>query len=331
MNKVVLASLTLILARDCALAGPRFHGPIQGTWGGQNAGLMAFDTTAHVHIGCTAGDTKQALVADEQGRFDVPGRYNITLYPVARGPDHPARFIGSTDGVVMTLTVTLTDTAVTLGPVRLVLGGGAADGAVPDLPQAGARSQLDMRALRPTLALFLGALALPAGLRAQERPVHVAAGAGLLFADQGSGDLLRSRGFSAYLRFSWGTFPLLLDASIQSVPQAPSPVFAPCPSPPAACRSAFYGPTTALILAPAIQLTQRVPVATWLFRFGPSMSWFPDREPGSDPVAAGLRAGISVRNGRAQSGLLIAADYFRVFRAGTSPRWLLPVTIGWQF
>ena len=91
MNKLVLAGLTLILVRDCDIGGPRFHGPIEGTWGGENAGLMAFDTTAHVHIGCTAGDTKQALVADEQGQFDVPGRYNVTLYPVARGPDHPAR------------------------------------------------------------------------------------------------------------------------------------------------------------------------------------------------------------------------------------------------
>src|SRR5436309_1264707 len=83
MNKVVLAGLVVILARDCDIGGPRFRGPIEGTWGGENAGLIAFDTTAHVHIGCTAGDTKQALVADEQGRFDAPGRYNITLYPVA--------------------------------------------------------------------------------------------------------------------------------------------------------------------------------------------------------------------------------------------------------
>src|SRR5256886_17656058 len=101
MNKVVLAGLALILVRDCDIGGPRFQGQIKGTWGGDNAGLMAFDTTDHVHIGCTAGDTKQAIVADEQGRFDTHGRYNITLYPVARGPDHPARFTGSTgwDGV----------------------------------------------------------------------------------------------------------------------------------------------------------------------------------------------------------------------------------------
>ena len=202
---------------------------------------------------------------------------------------------------------------------------------MPDLPQAGAGSQLDMRARRQTLALLLGALALPAGLQAQERPLSVAAGAGLVFADHGSDDRLGSRGFSAYLLLSWRTFPLLLDASIHTMPQTTSPVFAPCLSPPAACGSAFYGPTTALILAPAIQATQRVPVAAWLFRLGPSVSWFPDREPGSDPLAAGFRVGIGVRNGRAQSGFLISADYFRLFRAGSAPEWLFPVTIGWQF
>src|SRR2546422_9404221 len=114
MNKVVLASLALILVRDCDIGGPRFHGPIEGTWGGDNAGLMAFDTTAHVHIGCTAGDTKQAIVADEQGRFDVPGRFNIPLYPVARGPDHPAPVTRATAGQMHTLPVTPPDTTVTL-------------------------------------------------------------------------------------------------------------------------------------------------------------------------------------------------------------------------
>jgi hypothetical protein len=52
----------------------------------------------------------------------VTGLYNITAYPVYRGPDHPARFFGWTDGHVMSLTVALTDTALTLGPVELTLG-----------------------------------------------------------------------------------------------------------------------------------------------------------------------------------------------------------------
>src|SRR2546425_6813326 len=81
------------------------------------------------------GDTKQAVVADEQGRFDVPGRYNITLYPVARGPDHPARFTGSTDGHLMTLTVTLTDTAVKARPVQPQPREEAPEGPGPLCPQ----------------------------------------------------------------------------------------------------------------------------------------------------------------------------------------------------
>src|SRR5947207_13613115 len=91
MNKVVLAGLALILVRDCDIGGPRFHGQIKGTWGGDNAGLMAFDTTAQVHIGCTGGDTEQAIVADERGRVGTPGRENMTPDRVARGPDHRAR------------------------------------------------------------------------------------------------------------------------------------------------------------------------------------------------------------------------------------------------
>src|SRR5690349_218109 len=63
MNRVMLASVTVFLIRDCNVGGPRpAAGLIQGTWGGNNAGLMASDSSAHVHIGCTAGDTKQALV-----------------------------------------------------------------------------------------------------------------------------------------------------------------------------------------------------------------------------------------------------------------------------
>lgn len=123
MSKLILASFAIAALRTCDVGGgPNTPGPIHGTWGGDNAGLIAFDTTDHVHIGCTAGDTKQGIVTDEQGRFDVAGLYNITLYPVARGPDHPARFFGHTDGNIMTLTVALTDTAVTLGPVQLQLG-----------------------------------------------------------------------------------------------------------------------------------------------------------------------------------------------------------------
>ena len=115
-------ALAAVMLRDCgSTAGPA--GPLpQGTWGGENAGVIVADTSAHVHIGCTVGDTKGAIVVGTDGRFDVAGLYNVTAYPVYRGPDHPARFTGRVDGRIMTLTVSLTDTAVTLGPVKVVYG-----------------------------------------------------------------------------------------------------------------------------------------------------------------------------------------------------------------
>jgi hypothetical protein len=94
---------------------------VRGMFGGNNAGLLADDTSAHVHIGCTNGDVHQPIVLDMNSRFDLPGEQNITAYPVGPGIFHPARFTGSIDGRTLTLTVTLTDTAVTLGPVFMTL------------------------------------------------------------------------------------------------------------------------------------------------------------------------------------------------------------------
>jgi hypothetical protein len=92
---------------------------VRGTWGANNAGLLADDTSAHVHIGCTYGAMHEPIVLDMSSRFDVAGEQNITAHPVDLGILHPARFTGSINGRTMTLTVTLTDTAVTLGPVEL--------------------------------------------------------------------------------------------------------------------------------------------------------------------------------------------------------------------
>lgn len=92
---------------------------VGGTWGGDDAGLIADDTSAHVHIGCTYGNVHQPIVLDQGSRFDLAGEQNITAYPIDLGIFHPARFTGSIDGRTMTLRVMLTDTAVTLGPVVL--------------------------------------------------------------------------------------------------------------------------------------------------------------------------------------------------------------------
>src|SRR5256885_2431937 len=110
-----------------ALAGTRPAGRvITGTWGGDNAGLMADDTRAHVHLGCTFGDVHQAIVLDAAGRFDVPGQYVLRAYPVYVGPSLHSRFHGSLAGRVMTIRVAVSintaDTPAQLGPLQMHLG-----------------------------------------------------------------------------------------------------------------------------------------------------------------------------------------------------------------
>lgn len=95
---------------------------ITGTWGGDDAGLIAEDTIAHVHIGCTLGNARGPIRPDAFGRFEATGTYNVDAYPVDRGILHPARFTGEIDGQALTLTVTLTDNGQQLGPVRLTRG-----------------------------------------------------------------------------------------------------------------------------------------------------------------------------------------------------------------
>lgn len=124
ISKAVLAfTAVTALIGPCDPASPvRPPKGVVGTWGGENAALMADDTSAHVHIGCTYGNIHQLIVPDAEGRFDVPGEQDITAHPVDRGILHPARFSGRITGASMTLTITLTDTTVTLGPVQLSYG-----------------------------------------------------------------------------------------------------------------------------------------------------------------------------------------------------------------
>jgi hypothetical protein len=128
MNRSVLG---LLVAG--ALLGPCDTGPsgivdgvVQGTWGGENAGLIADDTSAHVHIACTFGNVPQGIEPGTGGRFDVPGEYVLRAYPVYVGPSLPARFQGTVTGRSLTLSVivqdTVADTTITLGPVRLLFG-----------------------------------------------------------------------------------------------------------------------------------------------------------------------------------------------------------------
>ena len=123
---VTKAAVTFVavaaLLGPCDPTGLKPPKDLAGMWGGENAALIADDTSAHVHIGCTYGNIHNRIMLDADGRFDMAGEQNITAHPVDRGILHPARFSGRVIGSTMTLTVTLTDTTVTLGPVLLWYG-----------------------------------------------------------------------------------------------------------------------------------------------------------------------------------------------------------------
>ncbi|PYP07838.1 MAG: hypothetical protein DMD59_13950 [Gemmatimonadetes bacterium] len=123
---VTKAAVTFVavaaLLGPCDPTGLKPPKDLAGMWGGENAALIADDTSAHIHIGCTYGNIHNRIMLDAGGRFDMAGEQNITAHPVDRGILHPARFSGRVIGSTMTLTVTLTDTTVTLGPVLLWYG-----------------------------------------------------------------------------------------------------------------------------------------------------------------------------------------------------------------
>jgi len=118
---VTFVALAALLG-PCDPTGLKPPKDLAGMWGGENAALIADDTSAHIHIGCTYGNIHNRIMLDADGRFDMAGEQNITAHPVDRGILHPARFSGRVIGSTMTLTVTLTDTTVTLGPVLLWYG-----------------------------------------------------------------------------------------------------------------------------------------------------------------------------------------------------------------
>jgi len=93
-----------------------------GTWGGDDGGLIVTAEGAHAHIGCTVGDVTGPIALDAEGRFDLEVQWNVDAFPVDRGIRHPARLSGRTDGHTLTLAVRLSDTGQTFGPVVLTLG-----------------------------------------------------------------------------------------------------------------------------------------------------------------------------------------------------------------
>jgi hypothetical protein len=100
-------------------------GSLLGTWGGDHINLTIGAPGALLGYDCAHGTIDQPFATDAQGRFNLVGTHTPeNPGPTHEGPEpsHPASYTGATDGVTMTLTVTVTDTGQVLGPFTLTFG-----------------------------------------------------------------------------------------------------------------------------------------------------------------------------------------------------------------
>lgn len=123
----MLRSLVLLaLLGSVACMDPEMPAPVLGEWGGEHLGLVASTEGASLEFDCASGRTSGAIIPDAAGRFSVAGFH----FPGHGGPIRddeetvglPARFDGTVRGALMTISITLTDWATTLGPYTLLRG-----------------------------------------------------------------------------------------------------------------------------------------------------------------------------------------------------------------
>ena len=94
----------------------------EGAWGGVGIRVEVREGKAKIELDAAHGETEGPLVLDGAGAFDVAGTFARERPGPARAgaPEkgEPARFRGTLDGDVLTLTVTLGRNAVAAGPLK---------------------------------------------------------------------------------------------------------------------------------------------------------------------------------------------------------------------
>jgi len=127
----IAAGLAAALAAVACGGGPAAPGNTvdAGTWGGDHALLTVAPGNATIEFDCAHGSIDSMIPVGPDGRFDVPGVY-VREHggPIRKGEAddrHAGRYSGSTDGQRMSLSITVGDLNLQLGPYALVLGGAA--------------------------------------------------------------------------------------------------------------------------------------------------------------------------------------------------------------
>ena len=126
------APLAALLILMTALCAPGYEGAPsgqtveRGLWGGEHMSLDVTASGAEADFDCAHGAIDEAMALDRSGRFDVAGTFTQESGgPQREGQDgqpRPARYTGRVQGQTMTVTVSVTGSADTLGPFTLTRG-----------------------------------------------------------------------------------------------------------------------------------------------------------------------------------------------------------------
>lgn len=122
-----LATIGTVVLLACASAhvtGTRPERVPTGEWGGPHVRLSVNDQGAAIEFDCGHGTLDAPLDLDQQGRFDVPGRFAREGGPVREGAaeaGQPVRYSGKTDGHELTLEIVF-EKGDRAGPYALGLG-----------------------------------------------------------------------------------------------------------------------------------------------------------------------------------------------------------------
>ena len=121
-----MSALGVAAMLACGAPGTSPPELVTGEWGGDHAGLIATPDSGTMEYDCAVGRITEPLRPDAGGDFTAVGTHTpghggpIRIEEVL--PRRPARYTGRVTGDKLTLTVVMTDSAITVGTFELVRG-----------------------------------------------------------------------------------------------------------------------------------------------------------------------------------------------------------------
>ena len=122
LGMATIGTVVLLACASGHVTGMRLENVPTGDWGGPHAQLSVSERGATIEFDCGHGTLDEPLALNQEGRFDVSGRFAREGGPVHEGDTgQPVRYSGKTDGHELTLEIVF-EKGERSGPYELGLG-----------------------------------------------------------------------------------------------------------------------------------------------------------------------------------------------------------------